>query len=313
MSTTSATITLNDGARVPWLAFGTGTALYGKDAAKLVRVAIDNGISHLDGAQSYSNEDTLGAGIKASGKSRSDLFIVTKLKRLQPGQTVKESLKESLKKLDVDFVDLFLIHDPTPARQEGGLKELWKAMEQVKKEGLTKSIGVSNFKVEDLKEILEIAEIVPAVNQVGYLWPTIITIYAFYDVLLSKIELHPYVWKAAEPIVNLSKEKGIVIASYGGQTPVARVPDGPVDEVLVRLRERLTKTYGQPVTSGQVLSKWLIQKGVIVVTTTSKVSRIKEFLGTEAIPDLTAEEIRAIEEAGEKLHKRIFMGHVFGE
>ncbi|KAG6860950.1 hypothetical protein C0995_005614 [Termitomyces sp. Mi166 len=289
---TIRTITLNDGTAIPWLAFGTGTALYGKNAAEPIRVAIENGITHLDGAQAYNNEDSIGAGVKASGKPRSELFIVTKLKALGPGQTVKQALEESLTKLAVDYVDLFLIHSPHPANQQGKLKDLWKAMEGVKKEGLVKSIGVSNFRVEDLKDILEIAEVVPAVNQ---------------------IELHPYVWKAAEPIVKFSKEKGIVIASYGGQTPVARVPGGPVDEVLVRIRERIQTTYGQSVTHGQILSKWLIQKDIIVVTTTSKVSRMKEFLATEAVPDLTAEEIQKIEEAGGKLHKRIFMRQVFGE
>ncbi|GLB34839.1 putative aldo/keto reductase family protein [Lyophyllum shimeji] len=250
--TTTHTITLNNGVRIPWLAFGTGTALYGRNAAEFVRVAIENGITHLDGAQAYANEDTLGAGIKASGKSRSELFIVTKLKSSFPGKTIKQTLEESLNKLGVDYVDLFLIHDPTPARKEGKLKEWWKAMEAVQKEGLVKSIGVSNFTVQDLKEVLDGAEIVPAVNQ---------------------IELHPYVWKAAEPIVNFNKQHGIVTASYGGQTPVARVQGGPIDEVLERIRERLEKTRGQPVTSGQVLSKWLLQKGAIVVTTTSKSER----------------------------------------
>ncbi|KAF8077808.1 NADP-dependent oxidoreductase domain-containing protein [Lyophyllum atratum] len=292
MTSTTLAITLNNGVRVPWLAFGTGTALYGRDAAEFVRIAIDNGITHLDGAQMYNNEDTLGAGIKASGKPRSELYIVTKLKGLSPGQTVKQALEESLRKLGVDYVDLFLIHDPTPARKVGKLKEQWKAMEGVQKDGLAKSIGVSNFKVEDLEEILDGAEIIPAVNQ---------------------IELHPYVWKAAEPIVNLGKEHGIMTASYGGQTPIVRVPEGPVNEVLPRIRERLEKTRGQPVSSSQVLSKWLLQKGAIVVTTTSKVSRIKEFIDTEGVPDMTEEEIHDIEEAGGKLHKRVYMRHVFGE
>lgn len=290
--TTTLTVILNNGVRVPWLAFGTGTALYGRDATDFVRVAIENGITHLDGAQMYNNEDTLGAGIKASGKPRSELYIVTKLNGSFPGQTIKQTLQESLKKLGVDYVDLFLIHDPVPARKEGKLKEWWKAMEGVEKDGLAKSIGVSNFKVEDLKEILDGAEIVPAVNQ---------------------IELHPYVWEAAEPVVNLGKQHGIVTASYGGQTPIARVPGGPVDEVVSSIRERLEKTGAQPVTSGQVLSKWLLQKGVIVVTTTSKVSRIAEFIDTEGVPDLTVEEIHEIEEAGRKLHKRIFMRHAYGE
>ncbi|KAF8163451.1 NADP-dependent oxidoreductase domain-containing protein [Crassisporium funariophilum] len=286
-------ITLNDGTQIPWLGFGTGTALYGKDATDLIRLAIENEITHLDGAQMYNNEDTLGAGIRASGKPRSELFITTKLKPdMEPGQSVKESLKASLAKLGVDYVDLFLIHSPTPANKDGKLKQLWEGMEEVKREGLAKSIGVSNFKVEDLKVILEDAKVIPSMNQ---------------------IELHPYVWKAAEPIVKLCEENGIHITSYGGQTPIVRVQGGPLDPVLASIRKRLETTRGKPVTTGQVLTKWILQKNAIVVTTTTKESRIKEFLDTQDVPDLTTEEVHEIEATGAQLHKRAYMRHVFGE
>ena len=163
------TFTLNDGSKVPWLAFGTGTALYKQDATDLVRTAIENNITHLDGAQVYNNEDTLGAGIKASGKSRSELFVVTKIDSLQAGQTVKDSLKVSLAKLGLDYVDLFLIHSPyqIEAKKEKNLSQWWEGMEEVKKAGLAKSIGVSNFYVEELEVILKTAKVVPSVNQVG--------------------------------------------------------------------------------------------------------------------------------------------------
>ncbi|KAF9053189.1 NADP-dependent oxidoreductase domain-containing protein [Panaeolus papilionaceus] len=288
---TSKVFTLNDGTQVPWLGFGTGTALFGRDALAFVHAAIDAGVIHLDGAQMYRNEDTLGAGIKASGKPRSELFITTKLiPNLPAGVSVRDSLVESLAKLGVDSVDLFLIHSPVPAANEGKLPDLWRQMEEVKREGLAKSIGVSNFRVQDLKVILENATIVPAANQ---------------------IELHPYVWKAAEPIVKLCQENGIAIESYGGLTPIVRVQNGPLDPVLGSIRKRLEETRGAPVSAGQVLTKWLLQKNIIVVTTTSKVHRIKEFQDTDNVPDLTAEEIQAIEEAGAKLHKRQYMGHVF--
>ncbi|KAF8969856.1 NADP-dependent oxidoreductase domain-containing protein [Flammula alnicola] len=263
--------TLNTGAKIPWLGFGTGTALYKKDATDLVRLAIDNGVTHLDGAQMYENEDSLGAGIRASGKPRSELFVTTKLRGLAPGVTVKQSLKESLAKLGLEYVDLFLIHDPTSA-PAGELANWWKGLEEVYHEGLAKAIGVSNFKVEDLQIILESGKVIPAANQ---------------------IELHPYVWKAAEPIVKLSQEKGIVI-------------EWPLDPVIAVIRERLEKTRGKSVSAGQVLTKWLLQKDVVVVTTSTKAERIQEFLDAE-------NEIQAIDEGGSKLHKRIFMRHVFGE
>lgn len=166
MSTDKSFITLNDGNRVPWLAFGIGTAHYNKDATAVVKLAIDSGVTHLDGAQMYNNEESIAQGVKASGKPRSELFIVTKLHKLAPGETVKDSLRASLAKLGTDYVDLFLIHVPTPWDKEGTLGQVWKGMEEVKQEGLAKSIGVSNFKVEDLKQVLDGATIIPAVNQV---------------------------------------------------------------------------------------------------------------------------------------------------
>lgn len=159
-------VPLNDGHHIPWLGFGTGTALYRQDATSLVKQALATGVTHLDGAQMYQNEDSLGDGIKASGKDRSELFITTKLDKLAPGETVKESLEKSLKKLQIDYVDLFLIHCPLPAADEGKLLDLWRGMEEVQATGLAKSIGVSNFRVEDLQTILKSGNVVPAVNQV---------------------------------------------------------------------------------------------------------------------------------------------------
>ncbi|KAJ7685369.1 oxidoreductase [Mycena polygramma] len=289
----SPTIKLNDGTEIPAIAFGTGTALFNQDCTNSIKLAIDCGFTHLDGAQVYGNEEALGAGVKKAGKPRSELYIVTKLKPGLGAAQVKPSLKQSLQKLGVDFVDLFLIHSPRGIKPEDGtLQELWQAMEAVHAEGLAKSIGVSNFTIEDLKAILPGAKIVPSVNQ---------------------LEIHAYVWKVTEPLVKYGREHGITPASYGGLTPLVRAAGGPVDEVLPPIVERLGKVLGKPVTAGQVLSKWILQKGAIVVTTSSKEARIKEYLETPNVPDLTAEEIQAIEDAGAKLHKRIFMLNVFRE
>ncbi|PFH54224.1 hypothetical protein AMATHDRAFT_135764 [Amanita thiersii Skay4041] len=285
-------ITLNDGTQVPWLAFGTGTVHYRRDATPVVELALNNGITHLDGAQAYANEESIGAGIKAAGKPRSELYIVTKLNEHTPVKDVRTSLLSSLQKLGVDYVDLFLIHSPHGHNSQGTLPALWKEMEEIKKDGLAKSIGVSNFRVEDLNIVLENAQIKPAVNQ---------------------IEFHPYVWKAIKPVVELCKEQGIIVASYGGRSSIARLPGGPVDEVLETIRARVEKTHGQPVSAGQILTKWILQKNAIVVMTTTKESRIKEFIDAENVPDLTTEEINAIEDSGSQIHKRIFMRHVFGE
>ncbi|KAH7889387.1 NADP-dependent oxidoreductase domain-containing protein [Phlebopus sp. FC_14] len=278
-----STILLNDGTEVPWIAFGTGTALYGKDAAEQVKLAIDNGFTHLDGAQVYNNEASLGAGVVASGKPRSELYITTKLAKLQPGTTPKSALEESLKKLGLEYVDLYLVHQGS--HHEGALKEVWKGMEETKKAGLTKSIGVSNFTVGHLQEILEIATVIPVVNQV---------------------EAHPYLWKALLPNLAIHKEHNIVTASYAGLSPLFRGKGGPLDLVVEQIRSRLESARGSPVSEGQVLNKWLKQKGILVVTTSSKAERIREYLDTENVPDLTAEEIELIETTGAKLHKRFF-------
>ncbi len=246
--------TLNDGTTTPWLAFGTGTALYKKDATEAVRVAIENGVTHLDGAQMYENEDSLGAGIKASGKPRSELYVTTKLKGLAGGQTIKDTLVISLKKLGLEYVDLFLIHDPTSAK--GQIKAWWKQMEEVKKEGLTKSIGVSNFRVQDLEEVLEVATIIPAVNQVS----SELTSQSHLFLTILQIEFHPYVYKAAKPIYEFSQEHKILVASYGGLAPIVRAPGGPLDPVVDAIADRLQ------ISSSQVYTKWLIQKGILVVT-----------------------------------------------
>jgi len=275
--------TLNDGTKIPSLAFGTGTALYAKDAEETVRQAIQTGIVHLDGAQMYNNEESLGAGIVSSGKPRSSLYITTKLNVIPAGQTVRDTLVESLKKLQTEYVDLFLIHFPN--NHETPLPQIWAQFEEIQKEGLAKSIGVSNFRVKDFEQILPTAKVIPAVNQIEY---------------------HPYVFKADQPVIEFMKKYNITPTSYGGLTPIVRFKGGPVDPVLKSAAARLSKETGTTVTEGQVLQLWLKAKGIVAITTSSKASRVKEYLAAEALPGLTPEEINAIETESSKVHHRVF-------
>ncbi|KAL4067922.1 NADP-dependent oxidoreductase domain-containing protein [Scleroderma citrinum] len=278
-----STLTLNDGNKVPWIAFGTGTALYRQDVRHPVSLAIQSGFNHLDGAQEYENEEFLDAAIVASGKPRSELYITTKLGTLQAGATPKSALEESLRKLQLNHIDLYLIHHPKS--HVGRLKEVWKGMEETKNAGLTKSIGVSNFTPDNLREILEDATIPPAVNQ---------------------LEVHPYLLNALQLNLALHKQYNIVTSSYGALSPLVRGEGGPLDPVVENIRARLERTRGTPVSGGQVLLKFLQQKNILVVTTSSKAQRMDEYLDTENIPDLIPEEIQEIEAAGAKLHRRFF-------
>ena len=157
------TIPLNDGTSIPWLAFGSGTALYNKDASDAVAAAIRAGFRHIDAAQMYANEEHVGAGIAAAGVPRAELYITTKLHVLPPGKSVRDTLVDSLRKLGLEYVDLFLVHMPV---DHPDLKKTWKEMEEVKVEGLTKSIGVSNFQPKHFEVIMGDAKVVPAINQV---------------------------------------------------------------------------------------------------------------------------------------------------
>jgi diketogulonate reductase-like aldo/keto reductase len=135
-------------------------------------MAIQTGITHLDTAEVYNNEASVGRGIVASGVPRSSLFVTTKLFRLAPvpsgsaAEGVKAKLQQELHDLQLDYVDFYLWH--TPVGHEGNIAEVWKGFELVKKEGLAKHVGVSNFRVRDLEEILNSnPEILPEINQVS--------------------------------------------------------------------------------------------------------------------------------------------------
>jgi len=255
----------------------------------MVTAAINAGFTHLDGAQVYKNEEYLGAGIAAAGKPREGLFVTTKLYRPDAAEdkTVRDTLLESLNKLQLDYVALFLVHTPLQFLKEpGGLKAVWKEMEAVKKEGLTRGIGVSNFRTAQLREILDDAEFPPSVNQ---------------------IEFHPYVYKDVLPTLELQKQYGIVTASYGGLSPIFRFSGGPLDPVLTSIAKRLSDTTGKPFNEAQVLFLWQREKGVVIVTTSSKESRMVEYLNTFDAPKLTDAEIALIDEAGAKEHHRNFL------
>lgn len=158
-------VPLNDGTVFPWPAYGSGTSLRDKDASEQVSNAIKAGFRHIDCAQMYKNEESVGRGIINSGVPRNELYITTKLLPVPEGLTAKDTLRESLQKMRLDYVDLLLIHVPVGHRD---LKTTWREMEECKVLGLAKSIGVSNFRIRDLEEIRDDGSVSsPVINQVS--------------------------------------------------------------------------------------------------------------------------------------------------
>jgi len=279
------TTKLNDGTLVPTLAFGTGTALYSKDATAAVRQAIEQaGYTHIDCAEAYGNESSTGKAIQESGVPREQLFLTSKCTSPEP----RKALEKTLKALQTAYVDLYLIHSPinTP-----NLVEAWKTMEELKAEGKARSIGVSNFRTKDLKAVLEVATVIPSVNQ---------------------IEVHPYVFASIQPILELCQQHKITIEAYGPLTSLIRHRDGPVDEPVKKVAARMAKGPDVgAVTEGQVLLKWAQQRtGGIIITTSSKVDRLLEQKAALDLPPLSNEEMRSIEVEGAKKHYRHFMKHM---
>jgi len=292
LSSTKTEFVLNNGSKIPWIAYGTGTALYRQPAEKHVILALETGFTHIDTAEVYANEDSVGEGIqtylsKTPSVKREHIYLVTKLNKVEPGKTVRDALVESLRKLKVSYVDLYLIHSPVPFK--GRLKEVWKEFEAVQKEGLTKNIGVSNFRLHDFEEFISDATVIPAVNQ---------------------IEFNPLVLKASEPLLEYHKKHNILTTAFGGLVPLTKKRHGPLDAELTKITQRLSKEHGKEVTETQVLIKWLLAKNVLPVTTSSKKSRLENLLETPKVPELTAAEITAIDEAGKQIHHRVFASHM---
>ena len=167
------TVKLNNGVEAPTLAYGTWL-IKNENAANCVKMALEAGYRHIDTAQAYGNEEGAGQGIRKSGLKREEVFITSKVKAEHKSyKKAKASIDESLEKLGVDYIDLMLIHCPQPwVLFRGPFRyfkqniQVWKAMEDAYKEGKVRAIGVSNFLVDDLENIMNNCEIKPMANQI---------------------------------------------------------------------------------------------------------------------------------------------------
>ncbi|KAI1437873.1 Aldo/keto reductase-like protein [Xylaria sp. CBS 124048] len=276
-----STFKLNNGMEMPAVGFGTWQAAPGVVAAA-VTYALKVGYKHIDGAYCYGNEDEVGQGIKAAIDAgyvkRSEIFVTTKLWTTYSTR-VEQCLDKSLKALQLDYVDQYLIHWPVAMNPEGnddrfpklpdGSRDMvwdhdhtatWKLMEALLKTGKTRSIGVCNYSAPYLEQLLKTAEIVPAVNQ---------------------IENHPQL--PQQEVVDLCKAKGIHVVAY---SPLGST-GGPLltAEPVVQVAER------KGVSAGTVLLSYHIARGSTVLSKSVTESRIKTNL---EIVDLDAEDMQML-------------------
>ncbi|MGV1005649.1 MAG: aldo/keto reductase [Candidatus Nanopelagicales bacterium] len=246
-------VTLNNGVEMPIIGFGV-FQIPAEQTQAAVEAALASGYRHLDTAASYQNEEAVGAAIKASGLPREDLWVTTKLwiQHPEPGQTVEESTKQdfetSLGRLGLDYLDLYLIHQPL-----GDYYSEWRAMQRLYQEGVIRAIGVSNFHPDRLVDLIDHNEIVPAVNQ---------------------IETHPFYQRAADQ--KLMQERGVQIESWG---PFA---EGRNDLFSNPILTAIAGALGKSV--AQVVLRWLVQREVVVIPKSVRPDRMAENL---AIFDFT--------------------------
>ncbi|GHA42890.1 oxidoreductase [Streptomyces tauricus] len=252
-------ITLNNGVEMPQLGFGVWQ-VPDDEAERAVSTALEAGYRSIDTAAIYGNEAGTGKGLASSGIAREDLFVTTKLWNAEQGyDSTLRAFDESLEKLGLDYVDLYLIHWPMPDR--GTYVDTYKAFEKLHADGRAKSIGVSNFHPEYLEKLLDATSVVPAVNQV---------------------ELHPHLQQSA--LREFHAEHGIATEAWSPLGQGKGLLEVPAIVAIARKHDR---------TPAQVVLRWHLQLGNVVIPKSVTPSRIKENIDVFGFT-LDAEDIAAI-------------------
>jgi len=255
-------LTLNDSHLIPQLGLGVWQTRAGATCEAAVLAALEAGYRHIDTAAMYGNEESVGAAIRMSGIPRENIFVTTKLWNSDHGNPAR-ALETSLRKLKLDYVDLYLIHYPVRERRES-----WRALEALRAEGKARSIGVSNFTIRHLTELLAETKIVPAVNQV---------------------EFHPYLYQ--RDLLDFCAGEGIVIEAYSPLTKGVRLKDPK----LVAVARKYSKVEPQQATPwsrlplldrlsrvseikspAQILIRWALQHELVVIPKSANRRRIFE-------------------------------------
>ncbi len=233
--------TLHNGVKMPWLGLGVWMAADGEEVQRAVRWAIEIGYRHIDTAAVYRNEVGVGQAIKDSGIARDELFVTTKVWNANQGyETTLAAFDESMKKLQLDYLDLYLIHWAVP----GKYLETWRALEKLYRDGRVRAIGVANFMPEHLKDVMDHSEVKPMVDQV---------------------EFHPLLTQRA--LVEFCRANQIQLEAW---SPLFRGGEVLSDSAIVEI----ARTHGK--TPAQVILRWDLQQEVITIPKSVHKERIQE-------------------------------------
>ncbi|MCH6264132.1 MULTISPECIES: aldo/keto reductase [Neobacillus] len=234
------TTTLHNGVEMPWFGLGVFKVQEGSEVIDSVKAAIKNGYRSIDTAAVYQNEEGVGQGIRESGVSREELFITSKVWNSDQGyESALQAYETSLNKLGLDYLDLYLIHWPGKNK----FKDTWKALEKLYKDGRVRAIGVSNFKVHHLEELLKDAEIKPMVNQVEY---------------------HPHLTQ--KDLLAFCQKEGIQLEAWSPLKQGKLLNDPNLSDIA--------RKYGKSV--AQVILRWDLQSKVVTIPKSIKEQRIIE-------------------------------------
>ncbi len=259
-----STVKLNNDVRMPILGLGVYQSPPGRVTRNAVNFALRVGYRHVDTARIYGNEADVGEAVRESGVPRGDLFVTTKLWNSDQGyDSTLRACEASLKRLGLDYLDLYLVHFPVPDLR----KETWGAMETLLEKGRCRAIGVSNFTLRHLEELIEESHVIPSVNQV---------------------EFHPFLYQ--KELLKYCQRKGIQVEAY---SPLAR------GERLKHPRiTSLATKYSK--TPAQLMIRWGIQHGLVVIPKSTREERIRE--NSQVFDfDISDDDMRSLDSLNEDL------------
>jgi diketogulonate reductase-like aldo/keto reductase len=235
-----STLQMNNGVRIPRLGLGMYRSPKGQKSFSTVSYALQFGYRHVDTAALYYNEREVGEAVRESGIPREQIFVTTKLWNDDHGyDKALRAFDKSMKELNLETIDLYLIHWPVIGKR----KESWKALQKIYKEGRCRSIGVSNYLIRHLEELLSETEVVPSVNQV---------------------EFSPFLYQ--KELLEYCRSKTILLEAYSPITKGKRLNDANV--------VKIANNYGK--TPAQILIRWALQHDLVVLVKSNRVERIEE-------------------------------------